>query len=112
MTGVEIVSALVLILFLVAVITLCVYDFTGVNIIKRAWDNICNAATWRPKTGIDKEIEEAEKEISELEKHKEKVEKLERLNKRRDRLFKDVHMNEYSSPTKAEEESKEDIEDE
>lgn len=94
MTGVEIVSALVLTLFLVAVITLCVYDLTGVNIIKRTWDNICNVATWRPKTGIDKEITETEKEISELEKHKEKMSKLAELKQREDELFKDVYGNE------------------
>lgn len=59
---------------------------------------------WKPKSGIDKEIADEEKEIAELERHKEKMDELEKLKKRRDRLFKDVHMSEHSCPTKAEEE--------
>lgn len=59
---------------------------------------------WKPKSGIDKEIADEEKEIAELERQKEKMDELEKLKKRRDRLFKDVHMSEHSCPTKAEEE--------
>lgn len=50
---------------------------------------------WRnkftPKSTIDKEIAETEKEIFILEKHKEKMDTLAELERRKERLFKDVH---------------------
>lgn len=55
------------------------------------WRIFVSAATWRPKTGIDKEIAEEEKEISELERQKEKMETLEELKRRKERLFNEVH---------------------
>lgn len=54
------------------------------------WNTFISAATWRPKTGIDKEIAEEEKEISELEKQKEKINKLHRLKRRKEELFEQI----------------------
>ena len=48
----------------------------------------------RPKSGIDKEIEEEEKEIAELERQKEKIDKLNSLKRRKKELFEQVE--EYS----------------
>ena len=48
----------------------------------------------RPKSGIDKEIEEEENEIAELERQKEKIEKLNNLKRRKEKLFEQVE--EYS----------------
>ena len=58
----------------------------------------------RPKSGIDKEIEEEEKEIAELERQKEKIEKLKNLKRRKARLFEEVQHREHSGLTKEEEE--------
>lgn len=54
------------------------------------WNAFVTAATWKPKTGIDKEIEAEEKEIEELEQQKEKINKLHRLKRRKEELFKQV----------------------
>src|SRR5699024_1376046 len=58
----------------------------------------------RPKSGIDKEIEEEEKEIAELERQKEKIDKLRSLKRRKAMLFEEVQHREYSGLTKEEEE--------
>lgn len=55
------------------------------------WATFVAAATWKPKTGIDKEIAENLKEISELEKHKEKMDTLAELKRRKERLFSEVN---------------------
>lgn len=63
--------------------------------IKKMWNTFIAAATWRPKSGIDKEIEEEEKEIAELERQKEKIDTLANLRRRKERLFSDVHRAEF-----------------
>lgn len=55
------------------------------------WNTFVEIATWKPKSGIDKEIAEEEKEIAELERQKEKIEKLAELKRRKERLFNEVH---------------------
>jgi len=55
------------------------------------WNKFVEIATWKPKSGIDKEIAEEEKEIAELERQKEKIDELAELKRRKERLFKDVH---------------------
>lgn len=58
---------------------------------------MCNTfveiATWKPKSGIDKEIADEEKEIAELERQKEKIDTLANLKRRKERLFEEVHEN-------------------
>ena len=54
------------------------------------WNTFVEIATWKPKTGIDKEIAEEEKEIAELESQKEKIEKLRSLKRRKEELFEQV----------------------
>src|SRR5699024_10303234 len=63
--------------------------------IKKMWNTFIAAATWKPKTGIDKEIAEEEKEIAELERQKEKMAKLKNLKRRKARLFEEVQHREY-----------------
>lgn len=48
---------------------------------------------FKPKSPLDKEIAETEKEISELEAQKVKMDKLKELERRKERLFKEVKDN-------------------
>lgn len=74
------------------------------NGLEKLWNSFIAAATWKPKTGIDKEIAEGEKEIAELEKYKKKMDKLTELKQRKDELFSEVNgTKEHSGPTKVEE---------
>src|SRR5699024_3989556 len=57
--------------------------------ISKKWQDV------KPKSGIDKEIEEEEKEIAELERHKEKIDTLAELKRRKEKLFEEVHDKEY-----------------
>ena len=59
--------------------------------VSTTFTSLVSVATWKPKSGIDKEIAEEEKEIAELEKQKEKIETLEELKRRKEKLFSDVH---------------------
>ena len=83
------------ILLLIIVIVAVVYVFILALELEYLFESVRNAfvtvATWRPKSGIDKEIAEEEKEIAELERQKEKMETLEELKLRKERLFEEVH---------------------
>ena len=59
--------------------------------VSTTFTSLVSVATWRPKSGIDKEIAEEEKEIAELERQKEKINTLAELKRRKERLFDEVH---------------------
>ena len=90
-SAVGVLTILLLIILIVAV----VYVFILALELEHLFESVRNAfvtvATWRPKSGIDKEIAEEEKEIAELERQKEKMETLEELKRRKEKLFSDVH---------------------
>lgn len=71
---------------------------------RKSWELLVYVATWKPKTGIDKEIADEEKEIEELERQKEKIDTLAELKRRKERLFDEVQNREHSGLTKEEEE--------
>ena len=89
--AVGILFILLLIIVIVAVVYVFILALELEHLFESVWNAFVTAATWRPKTGIDKEIAEEEKEIAELERQKEKMETLEELKRRKERLFKDVH---------------------
>ena len=80
-----------LIIVILAVVTVFIIGFEQEHLIKNGWNKFIIAITWKPKTGIDKEIEEEEKEIAELERLNEGIDTLANLKRRKERLFKDVH---------------------
>ena len=83
------------ILLLIIVIVAVVYVFILTLELEHLFESVRNAfvtvATWRPKSGIDKEIAEEEKEIAELERQKEKMDRLAELKLRKERLFEEAH---------------------
>lgn len=82
---------LLLIIVIIAVVTVFIIGLELEHHVVSAWNKFIIAITWKPKTGIDKEIAEEEKEIAELERQKEKIDTLVRLKRRKERLFSDVH---------------------
>lgn len=82
---------LLLIIVIVGVVIVFIVGLELEHHVVSAWNKFIIAITWKPKTGIDKEIEEEEKEIAELERLQEGINTLANLKRRKERLFKDVH---------------------
>lgn len=90
-SAVGILTVLLLIIVIVAVVYVFILALELGHLFESLWNKFITVATWRPKSGIDKEIADEEKEIAELERQKEKIDTLESLKRRKERLFDEVH---------------------
>ncbi len=66
-SAVGILFILLLIIVIVAVVYVFILALELEHLFESVWNKFITVVTWRPKSGIDKEIAEEEKEIAELE---------------------------------------------
>ena len=88
--SVGVLTILLLIIVIVEVVYVFILALELEHFFESVWNKFIAVATWKPKSGIDKEIAEEEKEIAELERQKEKINQLHSLKRRKAELFEQI----------------------